>query len=62
MATSVTAEEIIKSLTSTILAPDLMMVSLTVRLDHWATVKCMTSSSGHSSPSSYLSSGPMKVR
>ena len=38
-------------LTSMILAPNLATVSRTVLLDHCATVKWITSSSGHSSPS-----------
>ena len=40
--------------TSMILAPNLVMQSLTVLEDHCATVKWITSSSGHSSPSAYL--------
>ena len=39
-----------------ILAPNMVMQSLTVLEDHWATVKLITSSSGHSSPSVYLAS------
>ena len=34
----------------------MVMQSLTVLEDHWATVKLITSSSGHSSPSAYLCS------
>ena len=40
--------------TSMILAPNLVMQSLTVLEDHCATVKWITISSGHSSPSAYL--------